>query len=89
MRLTFPTLSSSDIYNEIRRRFNNNPARENKLIWDKLGGLKPRLLPYETNSADVWAQHQQVTRGKLRFRFPPEPNGYLHIGHCKSIRINF
>jgi len=40
----------------------------------------------ELVSADVIAKKND---GRVMTRFPPEPNGYLHIGHAKSISLNF
>ena len=39
---------------------------------------------------DIVAQAvQDGSYPKITTRFPPEPNGYLHIGHAKSICLNF
>jgi glutaminyl-tRNA synthetase len=46
-------------------------------------GGNPQIHPHLREA------HLAATGGNVWTRFPPEPNGYLHIGHSKAIFVNF
>ena len=61
-------------------------------------GVIERDLANKSFEGKTWAgspgdasHHRKapIDQAKIRTRFPPEPNGYLHIGHAKSIFLNF
>ncbi|CAD8176011.1 unnamed protein product [Paramecium pentaurelia] len=97
----YPGLCSNEQLIKIKEQFpectqemiiklNQNKQNQSKQqIYQKIQTFTPRDIPEQHNLPEQLEKHKCITQGKIVLRFPPEPNGYLHLGHVRSIRLNF
>lgn len=93
-----PLPSSSTIKIQNENNENNSNHSPSKIIESLDSTMRPfegQVLklhrPGENKQVneEIMKNHLKATGGKVVTRFPPEPNGFLHIGHAKAINFSF
>jgi glutaminyl-tRNA synthetase len=81
-----PANPKDDMANEVNLP---QPGSDGHVIAKSKINLPRGAYNYAINTSSRLAEHLTATGGKWQTRFPPEPNGYLHIGHAKAMHFDF